>query len=168
MALQWLIDGNNLLHQVPSLKTSAPRHAIAPLAQLAELIDAYCRRQNRRAHLLFDGPARKLPGSYARISVSFSNERTADEKIIRRLNQKGASKRWIVISDDREILAAAQKSGVTHQKATHFGRRITGSSPDGPSKPAAKTPEKRSDYKVSDQEVDRMLLLLKLREEDDN
>lgn len=168
MAKRWLIDGNNLLHQVRSLKASAPSHAIAPLAQLAELIDDFCRRQNGRAHLLFDGPARKLPGSYARISVSFSKHQSADEQIIRRIRKAGAAKRWVVVTDDREILDAARKSGVKTETASGFRQRLIPPSGQKTGPKYSGKPEKRHDFKVSDQEVDHMLLLYKLRDEHDD
>lgn len=168
MGTHWLIDGNNLLHQVQSLKASAPRHAIAPLAQLAELVDDFCRRQNRRAHLLFDGPVRKLPGSYTRISVSFSKNRSADEQIIRRIRKKGAAKRWVVVTDDREILDAARKSGVKTEAASAFRQRMMPRTGRKKSSNSPGKPEKRPDFKVSDREVDHMLLLYKLRDEHDD
>jgi rRNA-processing protein FCF1 len=169
MKKQWLIDGNNLMHQLPELSGKSLNNSDENRFLVAEKVNQACRMQNIRAKIIYDGPKGSIQINFKNISVVYSKDRKADELIFRHIEKKDANLRWIVVTDDREIISRAKKFGVDILSIKVFRNLMIKKS--GNSKLSSnrnKPLEKRSNFIVSDKEVDDMLLLYKFRESDES
>jgi hypothetical protein len=93
-----IIDGNNLLHSLPSHERD--REAVRRKA-----LDTV-RHEGVSLTLVFDGPP--PTGSPAienlgRVTVRYSGSSSADELILRLLSTQGRASEWVVVSDDRAL-----------------------------------------------------------------
>lgn len=104
---RWLIDAFNLMHQLPGYKKKLDSNHVGAMQEFCQVMAEACRRNKRQAQLVFDGIDQHLTGSYARVQYQYGNGRTADELIIEMMQQPDAHRRWIVVTDDREIRAKA-------------------------------------------------------------
>ncbi|AXJ01529.1 YacP-like NYN domain-containing protein [Cyclonatronum proteinivorum] len=109
---QLLIDAHNLMHKHPQIKKTLRQDHLLAMREICRYVSDWCVAQNRRASLIFDGVPQIIPGTYARLKVRFSRERTADEVIIAMLSDEGASQNWSVVTDDTEIRQKAFFYGV--------------------------------------------------------
>ncbi len=112
MSLQYVIDGYNVIKHasfVPPKKVKDAKTA------LLEVIKAYhlCGSPKNSVTVVFDG----FPDSYnsvltdVRISVIFSREESADERIKRIVSSSGNPKIIIVVTDDRDIKSCIRAAG---------------------------------------------------------
>jgi predicted RNA-binding protein with PIN domain len=137
-----LIDGHNLIGQIPGIDLSDPDDE----HQLIELLQAYCARTGRRATVYFDNadPLSRDPRSQAGLTVHFvPPARTADAAIRDHLLKLGrAAKNWAVVSSDRSVRRSAQGSGAQIIRAEQFARELTAppTPPKSPEKPAEPKP----------------------------
>lgn len=107
--MRYLIDGHNLIGQIPDLDLTDPHDE----AKLVERLKAYMGRKRKRCIVVFDGG---LPGgrsrdlSTASVDVRFAHGGTnADAIIMERIRSTRDSGSLIVVSADHEILAAARR-----------------------------------------------------------
>lgn len=100
---QLLIDAHNLMHKHPEIKKMLLQNHLEAMRELCRLAGEWCAAHNRRATVVFDGVPQLIPGTYARLNVRFSRERTADEVIISMISKAGAGRSWTVVTDDSEI-----------------------------------------------------------------
>ncbi|HKJ45324.1 MAG TPA: NYN domain-containing protein [Balneolales bacterium] len=169
MKKQWLIDGNNLMHQLPDLSGKNLNSSDENRFQVANKVNHACRIKNTQAKIIYDGPKGSIPINFKKISVVYSNDRKADELIFRHIEKKDANLRWIVVTDDREIISRAKKFGVNVLSIKAFRNFLTSNSGKSTLHGNVNKPlEKRSNFIVSDKEVDNMLLLYKFRESDES
>jgi rRNA-processing protein FCF1 len=169
MKKQWLIDGNNLMHQLPDLSDKSRSSSDENRFLVAEKVNQACRIKNTRAKIIYDGPKASIQINFKKISVVYSNDRKADELIFRHIEKKDARLRWIVVTDDREIISRAKKFGVDKLSIKIFRNFLINNSGKSELNSNKNKPiEKRSDFIVSDKEVDDMLLLYKFRESDES
>ena len=101
-----LIDGNNLMHTLPSPKRS--REAVRQMA--LDLV----RHERTRITLVFDGPPPAGAPKEERLgtlTVIYSGAASADDTIIRRLPRGTAARNWTVITDDRGLTNRARSAG---------------------------------------------------------
>ena len=103
-----LLDGNNLLHRLPTADRS--RAAVRRL-----VLDA-TRTERMSVTVVFDGPppagspAEELLG---RVLVIYSGPRTADEVILSKIPAGRAARQWIVVTDDRGLGRRARERGAS-------------------------------------------------------
>lgn len=119
--MNYLIDGHNLIARTPGLSLADPDDE-AKLAQLLRrwaLADA-----RRRVTVIFDAG---LPGgesyhlSGGGVKAIFAPEgRSADDLLIRRIDQIKNPAEFIVVSSDRAVIAAAQRRRVAVQRSEAF------------------------------------------------
>lgn len=100
---QLLIDAHNLMHKHPQIKKLLVQNHLEAMRELCRLTAAWCAANKRKATVVFDGIPQLIPGTYARVKVRFSRERTADEVIISIISGNDASRHWTVVTDDAEI-----------------------------------------------------------------
>jgi hypothetical protein len=101
-----LVDGNNLLHRLPS----GQRNRAALRRLCLELV----RRENAQLTVVFDGapppggpPAERL----GRVTILYAAPRSADDAILAALPPPPASASWVVVSDDRQLRERARRAG---------------------------------------------------------
>lgn len=165
MSENWLIDAYNLMHKIPKLSRILQRNPYQAQEYLVDTISALCVTVNKSAHLVFDGAPGPLPIKRARVSTAYSRNKKADDLIIRQISKKDAARKWIVVTDDNEILQKARFYQVGYLSASEFAKSLH--FPSGKSSELMEKPlQKKPDVIVSDKEVDQMLLYYKLKKKD--
>jgi len=144
-----LVDGHNLIGQMPDISLSDPDDE----EQLVGRLRQYAARTGHQITVYFDGG---LPGgpspelSRGGVQVVFASAgRPADPLIIKRIRQVQDRGRWLVVSSDREILAAAARRRLRVRRAEEFAAELSAS-------PPATEPDPR-EVPPSDEEVDAWL-----------
>jgi hypothetical protein len=119
MAKKWLIDAHNVIHKEQSLKSRLAVNPADVFRQFIALVNRKCRQKGMQARIVFDGQP-ILDSTFNSPEVYFSRERTADEVIISHLKKDGASQKWVVVTDDREIRQHAYYYNVDIIRTDHF------------------------------------------------
>ncbi|HSB89956.1 MAG TPA: NYN domain-containing protein [Anaerolineales bacterium] len=144
--MPYLIDGHNLVPQVPGLSLSDPDDE----AQLVAVLQAFASRIRRRIVVYFDRRAGGLAPNLSRAGVQVhfvTPPKTADEAIRSHLEGlRGEARNWTVVSSDMEIRRSAQKMGAAWLSAADFARRLA-------STPGRKEREDKPDQPASDSEI---------------
>jgi predicted RNA-binding protein with PIN domain len=114
-----LVDGNNLLHRLPPGQQS--RTAVRQLT--LDLV----RRESVRVSLVFDGPP--PPGTPARenlgrLTIVYSGSDSADDTIVRSLPHGSPARRWVVVTDDRELAARVKAIGATVRSLDRWRHKL--------------------------------------------
>lgn len=163
MQKQWLIDAHNVMHLLPSVLKGYANSRLDGIEYLAALVDGLCLKHKRKALLIFDGYPLHLGMKPLHCNTAFSGGKTADEVIINRLKSKQSARQWIVVSNDREVLAQAGMHGAETLSANDFAGQLSGISPSGQHKKTSSPvhPLKRANVDVSDSEVEEMLRLFR-------
>ncbi|MBF0533162.1 MAG: NYN domain-containing protein [Candidatus Omnitrophica bacterium] len=123
MSLHYLIDGYNVLHQMPELSGQLDeqrRHLIL-------LIESRRPQGSERNQVtvVFDGRS----GYYGRaeasaVRVIFSLDESADDKIRRMVNESNRVREIVVVTDDREIQRAVSAVGAKVEPVSRFLGRL--------------------------------------------
>ncbi len=101
-----LLDGNNLLHDLPAGKRTRE--------EVRRLVLERVRHERQRVTVVFDGPPptgspdREALGG---VTVVWSGARSADDVIVASLPDGSAARQWVVVSDDRELARRARERG---------------------------------------------------------
>jgi len=101
-----IIDGNNLLHSLPSQeqnRDSVRRRALDSV-----------RDGGMSLTLVFDGPppvGSPDPEHLGRLTIRFSGSSSADDLILRLLPGSGGASQWVVITDDRALRNRVRDQG---------------------------------------------------------
>jgi len=101
-----IIDGNNLLHSLPSQEQN--RHSVRRRA-----LDSV-RDGGMSLTLVFDGPppvGSPDPEHLGRLTIRYSGSSSADDLILRLLPGSGGASQWVVITDDRALRDRVRDQG---------------------------------------------------------
>jgi predicted RNA-binding protein with PIN domain len=159
MDMNLLVDGHNLIGQMPSLSLTDPEDE----AQLVLLLRRYATaRRGRKVVVVFDrgvyGHPQQLDG-YG-ITCQFARSpQDADTQIIRRLDALRGRRDWAVVTADREIVRAAEDRRVKVIDARVFARQLA------PRPRRQEQPEAKPDTPLSPAEVEEWLRLFAERDE---
>jgi predicted RNA-binding protein with PIN domain len=121
--MPFLIDGHNLIGQMPSLSLADPDDE----QKLIELLRAYLVRTDKKGTVVFD---QGLPGGAARwsnnvLEVRFAPApKTADDLIRERLSRERNPEGLVVVTGDRELAQAAQRAGARVRRPADFARGL--------------------------------------------
>ncbi|MDH3812869.1 MAG: NYN domain-containing protein [Acidobacteriota bacterium] len=101
-----IIDGNNLLHRMPSgeqNRDSVRRRALDTV-----------RHEGMSLTVVFDGPppvGSPDPEHLGRLTIRYSGASSADDLILRLLPKAGRASEWVVITDDRALRGRVSEQG---------------------------------------------------------
>jgi predicted RNA-binding protein with PIN domain len=119
-----LIDGHNLIGQLPDLRLDDPEDE----AKLVARLRAYCARTGKRVTVVFD---RGLPGgrsgglSGGGVEVVFASAGHAADGILReRIRQARDPRGLTVVTSDRQIIAAARARGAQVTRSEEFAPHL--------------------------------------------
>ena len=147
--MPYLIDGHNLIGQLPDIDLADPDDEWALIERLWE----FCRANRAQATVYFDRgePLSRDPPSQAGLTVHFVRGGIeADAAVtghLRRLG--GAAKNWTVVSSDRRLAQAARQAGARWLSSEAFVRtHLTG--------PTAGPPPEKPDG-VNEHDIDEWL-----------
>jgi len=122
--MPYIIDGHNLIGQLPELSLAE----IEDEQQLIEILQDFCRREQRSAEVYFDNAPPGMPRArnYGRLSAFFSLAgKSADQAIAERLHRLGKEARnWTVVSSDRQVQAMAKAMRAKVLSAAEFARQL--------------------------------------------
>lgn len=116
-----LVDGNNLLHQLPRSERS--REAVR-----REVLER-TRGQRQQVTVVFDGPPPPTAldvESLGAVTIRYAGSRAADDVIIATLPQGPPARQWVVVTDDRELQRRAREAGAEVRPLASF--RVAGRS----------------------------------------
>jgi predicted RNA-binding protein with PIN domain len=119
-----LIDGHNLIGQLPDLRLDDPDDEVKLVARLR----TYCAREDKRAIVVFDhglpgGWSEPLSGAGVRV-IFASAGRDADGILRERIRNARDPRGLMVISSDRAVIAAAKAGKVRVMRAEIFAARL--------------------------------------------
>ena len=154
--MNYIIDGHNLISQLPGLSLSMPDDE----QRLVELLIAFCQPGKHKVEVYFDRAPVGQAGArtHGRVRSHFVSERSsADDAIRKRLISMGKSaKNWVVVSSDRSVQAAAYEAHAQVLNAGDFARLLGAFSQPGR---LSTTPT--SDAPLSEAEVKEWLAIFK-------
>ncbi len=128
MIKEYLIDGNNLIWQIPELKNlqkdaSKREHA---RERLVFVLQRYFAGKKIKVTVFFDGaPHTRFGGN---IRLKFSYERTADELIRKAIDKLKTKHAAAVVSSDRWISDYAKVNGCKTIRSSEFAKMISSQS----------------------------------------
>jgi predicted RNA-binding protein with PIN domain len=157
--MHYLIDGHNLIAQVPDISLDDPNDEIKLVLRLQSWA---ARRRQRRITVIFDGG---LPGgkslrfSNASVKVLFASVgQTADTLLIKRIRRVKNPPEYTLVSNDREIVAAAEERRMPHLRSEAFAAELSDEARSA-AKARTETPDDADDPHVSEDEVAEWLAL---------
>lgn len=106
--MPYLIDGHNLIGQLPDISLQDPNDE----ALLVQKLAGFAARTGKRCVVVFDYG---LPGGTSRMStravqVVFASQRsTADRVIIERIGKIPDPRNWVVVTSDNDVRETARK-----------------------------------------------------------
>lgn len=122
---QLLIDGHNLIGQMPDLSLADPNDE----QQLVARLRKYAARRSARVIVVFDsglpgGRSNELSGGG--VTAVFAGSHTnADRVLMERIRELKKPGEWIVVSSDREVQLAAARRHLIVWSAQDFLKRLT-------------------------------------------
>jgi hypothetical protein len=149
--MPYLIDGHNLIGQLPDLSLDDPDDE----AKLVQKLMAFVARTDKRCVVVFDNG---LPGGRSRMSTSqvevvFASSRSnADRVMMERIQKAKDPGQWIVVSNDNAVLYAAKQRKMKALKSAEFVLMI-----NPPPKPRHKEDDRPADVHLSPAEVEAWL-----------
>jgi uncharacterized protein len=164
--MAYLIDGHNLIGQLPDISLKDPNDE----AKLVQKLIGFAARQQKHVVVVFDSG---LPGGKSRLStgqvevVFASAGSNADNVMKERIKHVRDTGQWVVVSNDREVLAAARIRRMKTLTSAEFAPQLR--SDQAPSK-AKRKPDKdageASEVYVSAAEVEAWLKIFKSPEDE--
>ena len=147
---QLLIDGHNLIAQVPGLSLDDPDDE----QKLVVLLRKYAARRRARIVVVFDsgtpgGRSRELSGGGV-TSIFAGSHTIADRILMERIRELKRPGEWILVSSDHEVRQAADKRKVLVWTSPEFVTRML-------APPTAAGDRPPIDEKLSNEEVKEWL-----------
>jgi predicted RNA-binding protein with PIN domain len=128
MAIHIIIDGYNLIRQSPDLAQLDRQDLQLGREALVDMLAAYKKLKRHAITVVFDGADQpSLYGSRDRakgIAIRYSQGRESADDLIRRMARKEKAKA-LVVSSDREVMAAAESAGATVMDSPSFEEKVT-------------------------------------------
>lgn len=152
--MPYLIDGHNLIGQMPDIALDDPNDE----AMLVQKLIAFNARTNKKCVVVFDYG---VPGGLSRMStrqvqVVFAPAKSsADFVMIERIGRAADKTQWTVVSSDRDVLAAARRNRMAVLNSADFAALLE--RPQPAAAPAEPDPGEAADVRMSPDDVDDWL-----------
>jgi predicted RNA-binding protein with PIN domain len=157
-----LVDGHNLIGQIPTISMADPDDE----AQLVLLLRRYAaRRRGRKVVVVFDGGVYGHPENLNGYMVEAHFARSpkdADAELIRRIRTVKRRDEWVVVSSDRAVIGEAEARGLSVVSSQEFARRLAALD-----EPRASLRDKRNDRPLSKAEIEEWMRIFGVDEGDD-
>jgi predicted RNA-binding protein with PIN domain len=157
-AMPLLVDGHNLIGQIPGMRLSDPDDE----GELVQLLRRYSTaKRGRQVVVVFDhgvyGHPQKLDG-YG-ITCHFARSpQDADAQLIKRLRALKRPRDWTLVTSDRQVARVAEEQGVRVISSQEFARQLL-----GPTDRPARAPDEKPDVRLSEAEIEEWLELFRNR-----
>lgn len=147
--MQWLIDGHNLIGQMPNLRLDDPNDEEKLLGYLRR----FRARTGHNLTVIFDAGHAYQSGSKQNrggISIQFvSSGQIADQAIVRRIRKVRNPQEMMVVTSDQAVAQVAQQVGVRVTSAGEFAQQLLQTGPTGE--------DDRANVNLTTDEVDEWL-----------
>jgi predicted RNA-binding protein with PIN domain len=122
----FLIDGYNLLHQIPELSADLSQELMDQRDKLIHTLVVFSARSNTLFQVVFDAPQNcAFPRKYPGVKVNYASP-SADSLIRRIISNNQNNPRLTVVSSDRKHIGHfAKMSGVKWLTSKQFWRELT-------------------------------------------
>ena len=151
--MHWLIDGHNLIGQMPNLQLSDPNDE----EKLLEYLRRYRARTGHQLTVVFDAGQSYQPATKKKqggITVQFApHGQTADRLIKQRVRRVRNPQAMIVVTSDRAVQQAARQMGDRVVTAQEFSQQLLNLSVSG----APTDEEAQANLQLSADEVEEWL-----------
>lgn len=122
MAVRLLVDGNNLMFALADVAVEADRR------RLSRMLGDFARREGAEVTVVYDGPRRRPSpadnGDDPRLTVYYSEGRTADEILAELIASHSAPRRLTIVSGDRAVQRQARRRRCQVVEALAFARQL--------------------------------------------
>ena len=151
--MPYLIDGHNLIGQLPDISLDDPNDE----ALLVQKLAGFFARARQKCVVIFDAG---LPGGASRLSthgvkvVFASHLSSADQVILERIRKTRDPARWTVVSSDHHVLNVARQRKMNTLRAPEFAALLRRPMPSP--KPGL---DEAVDTHLSDEEIDDWMRL---------
>ncbi len=157
-----LIDGHNLIGQLPDIDLSDPDDE----AKLVTKLRRYAaRKRKRRIVVVFDsgvyGHPQNLNG-YGVETRFVKPPQNADQELIRQIRAIRRREEWLVVTSDRAVASEARARGIQVISAQEFARRL-----QALDQPRVNARNKLADRPLSKAEVEEWLRFFGVDEDED-
>lgn len=149
--MPYLIDGHNLIGQLPDISLDDPNDE----ALLVQKLAGFVARKRQKCVVVFD---HGVPGGPSRMStrgvevVFASPPYNADRLIMRRIDNTRDPRNWTVVSSDNQVLEMARRRRMQVIRSTDFVEHLRRPAP--PERPG---PDEAPDVHLSPDEVEMWL-----------
>jgi predicted RNA-binding protein with PIN domain len=119
----FIIDGNNLIGKIPSIKNLQRNNRQASREKLAFLLGRYFSTGRNMVSLHFDGHVNdeiKVAG----IRIKYSGSKTADDKIKNEIERSKNPKNITVVTSDNNIMQFARVCSCEVIKSENFSKQL--------------------------------------------
>jgi predicted RNA-binding protein with PIN domain len=160
--MAYLIDGHNLIGQLPDISLRDPDDE----ARLVQKLIGLSARQSKRVVVVFDSglPGGKSRMSTGQVEVIFASVgSSADDVMKERIKRVRDPGQWIVVSNDRAVLDAARARRMTTITSAEFAVQLRQSPAPKGKRPRSTDPGEADDVHVSSAEVEAWLEIFKSR-----
>ena len=127
MAIHIIIDGYNVIRQSPDLARLDRQDLQLGRDALVSMLAAYKKRKRHAITVVFDGTAQaslyRSRDNAQGIAIRYSQGGESADDLIRRMARRERD-RALVVSSDREVMAAAESAGATVMDSTAFANKI--------------------------------------------
>lgn len=126
--MPYLIDGHNLIGQLPDIQLTDPDDE----AKLVEKLRAFSARTRKQCTVIFD---HGLPGGKSKLSNSAvkvffaAKPGDADSIMLKRIQNARDPKAWTIVTSDERIINAAKKRGMTILRSMAFAQKLNERAP---------------------------------------
>jgi len=154
MRRRYLIDGYNLLHQLPELRRQMEYDLKAAREGLLIRLSAFSLSKSVEVSVVFDGidESPQPAGRWRSLSIYFSKPpQKADPMIKKMIAERKKSDELVVVTSDREIDMYARLCGVKVESSQTFAKAMM----QAPSSDL----EKKNSHPISDRELDEWMRL---------
>ena len=154
-AMKLLIDGHNLIGQMPGIRLDDPDDE----GKLVVLLRSYAARgRGRKLVVVFDRGVYGHPGSLDGYGVECHFARSpqdADTQIARRIRSMTRPREWTLVTSDRALARVAEERRVRVIDSRTFAAQLSQPHPKRPQ--SAHPIEKKHDVHLSDAEIQEWL-----------
>lgn len=122
--MPYLIDGHNLIGQLPDIDLSDPHDE----AKLVLKLRSFCARKGKKVTVVFD---RGIPAGFDRnlsngkVTVRFASDRSSADNVLRAIiRKKRNAPGWTIVSSDNEVTRLAKQRGMRVVTAHDFAKEL--------------------------------------------
>ncbi len=152
MSLQYILDGYNIIKQIPPLKLKRLQSGREGLLNLIDIYRPQGSLKNK-VTIVFDGQPEMFGGMNSTVAkVVFSTDGSADDQIRKIVSASTYKKSMIVVTDDRELQFSVRALGAKILKVADFLAQAKPTSIDkNPEREDEKNISKTLEYKITDE-----------------